>query len=459
MIQRRDVLIGSSAALLAGVAPQSAWGKTEADVLIIGAGLAGLCAAHLLERAGLKTVIIEGNKRVGGRLHTLTDLPGKPEAGGIQVGSGYRRLRAIADDLKVALNPSTETRGALFHIDGKTIAAAAWENASQNKLNPQERAILPSALGAHYNAKLPQLVDPSGWLLGGYDTPYSQALQALGASDQARSLIAANLNGNGLESLSKLHIMRSSAIFRAGLGPVLMISGGSERLTQAMAARLKSPVRLGQIVTGIAEEAGGVTVGLASGRTLRARHVICTIPFAALRGLSVNGSLHPALSALIPSLGTTRASFAYLSATEPFWSADGSPETLWSNDPLLGRVFVLGIDPPMLKVWLSGKASDALDAMPAAEAGAEIIRRLEAARPSAKGKLKLERLWSWQKNPMARGLYHHIAPGQGKLLAAACQAEGSRLHFAGEHLAQASSGMEGALESGARVAQLIVAGG
>jgi hypothetical protein len=39
---RRHFLQGTSAALVAGFAPRAAWGRTEVDVVIIGAGLAGL---------------------------------------------------------------------------------------------------------------------------------------------------------------------------------------------------------------------------------------------------------------------------------------------------------------------------------------------------------------------------------------------------------------------------------
>jgi monoamine oxidase len=42
--------------------------KRDADVIIIGAGLSGLYAAMLLERKGIKTLILEGNTRIGGRL-------------------------------------------------------------------------------------------------------------------------------------------------------------------------------------------------------------------------------------------------------------------------------------------------------------------------------------------------------------------------------------------------------
>ena len=222
-----------------------------------------------------------------------------------------------------------------------------------------------------------------------------------------------------------------------------------------MARALKSSIRLGTIVTGIREDTGDVTVATTRG-TIRARHAICTIPFAALRTIPVEGMLAQPLATLIPSLPYTRASFAFLSASEPFWKADGLPETLWTDDPLLGRVFVLGDDPPMLKVWTVGARADLLDRTPPDIAAREIIARIEKIRPSAQGKLRLARLFSWQKSPFARGIYHHIGTGQAPLLAAATKAQGHRLHFAGEHLAQSSSGMEAALESGLRAAKTII---
>ena len=131
------------------------------------------------------------------------------------------------------------------------------------------------------------------------------------------------------------------------------------------------------------------------------------------------------------------------------------PHTLWSDDPWLGRVFVL--NDGMLKLWTRGDGADLLDRATPDQAGAEIIRRLEAARPSAKGKLKIARLFSWQKSPFARGIYHHIGTGQAATLAAATQATGSRIMFAGEHMGQATSGMEAALESSDRCVNALMA--
>jgi monoamine oxidase len=463
MLTRRSVLSGSSAALIAGAAPRAAWGRTEVDVVIIGAGLAGLAAAQRLEAAGHKVIILEGEKRVGGRLHTLDDLPGKPEAGGIQVGSGYRLLRGIAAELKVGLVESAgagagiaESRTALFNIGGQTVNAADWPTSEANRLTTRERATLPLALGFTYGTSLPRLPSPEAWMDAdpALDISYGAALARAGASDEALRLIQANMNGNTLAGMSQLHALRTAAIFRAGAGPTATIAGGSQRLPEAMAARIKSPIRLGTLVTAISEDAGGVTLSTSRGR-VRARHAICTIPFAALRHIPVEADLHPAIATMIASLPNTRASFAYLSASEPFWKSDGLPETLWTDDPLIGRVFVLGDSPPMLKLWTVGAGADLLDRMPRAQAATAIISKIEAARASATGKLKLEQLFSWQKSPMARGIYHHIGTGQARLLAYSVRAQGKRLHFAGEHLAESASGMEAALESGDRVARMI----
>lgn len=458
---RRATLASGSTALIAGAAPRAAWGRTEADVLVIGAGLSGLHAATLLEAAGARVAVIEGDRRLGGRMHTLDDLPGTPEAGGVQIGSGYRRVIELTQLHGIALQPAPSIdRNLVYHIAGQTVTTPAWKDAAANHLNAAERAIPPVALAPFYAARMPALAAPEAWMeppAAQFDIPYDAALVAAGASPEALRLIAANLNGNSLQSLSALQLARTAAIFRASPGEVLMIAGGSQRLPDAMAAMLADAPRLRQIVVAITESDNGVTVTLAGGETVTARHAICTIPFSALRTITIEAPVERDLAAMIAALPYTRATFAYLTATEPFWKTDRLPETLWSDDPLIGRVFPLGESPPMLKIWLSGPNADLVDRLHPDAAATMIIARIEAARPAARGRLQLARFYSWQKNPMARGIYHHLAPGQAATLASAARTKGKRLHFAGEHLAYASAGMEAALESGERAAQSVLA--
>ncbi len=451
---RRQAIALGAAALVAGVAPRRAWAATEADVIIIGAGLAGLHAAWMLEQAGQRVVVLEGSNRIGGRLQTLDDLPGHPEAGGVQVGSGYTRLIGHAERLGVPLiGGGDEPREALYRINGPAHGA----------LNAAESAVPPAALGGLYARRLPTLASPEAWRdpanIAALDRPYSAVLRELGASGEAIRLINANLNGNSVETLSALHVARTAAIFRSMPGAVRTIGGGSQRLPEALAASLRSEVRLNQRVVSIAEEQGSVLVGLSPRSVIRARHVICTIPFSLLRTMVVNRWRGQPMPAAVHSTPYTRAAFLYLSARTAFWREDGLPATLWSDDPLLGRVFVLGDDPPMLKVWIAGPWTEQADRMAPEALAAGVIERIEAARPSARGQLSLLRHFSWQKQPFANGIYHHIASTKAADLAAATALAGHRLHFAGEHLAVAASGMEGALESGERAARAVLAAG
>lgn len=467
MVSRRGFLGGSAAALIAGAAPLRAQSTREADVAIIGAGLAGLAAAHLLESAGVRVVVLEAEARIGGRLHTLRDLPGAPEAGGIQVGAGYTILRRIAAELGIAL-PIGDGEGAgtqqvpgnLYHINGVTVPSFDWPNSAANRIDGELRGVEPASLAFACARALPQFASTTAWLDAPResDIPLDQALEQGGAGPEALRLIEANLNGNSLAGMSQLHLARTIALFRSQPGPIMTIAGGSQALPEAMAARLRETPRLSCPVLGLREETDAVTLRTAGGRT-RARHVICTVPFAALRSVPIESRLSPPLAHMLAELPYTRASFAYIAARTPFWREDGLPDTLWTDDPLIGRVFVLGDGsadaPPMLKLWTTGAGADMLDRLPRDVAGRMIAERIETMRPSARGQLDILRLYSWQNSPHARGIYHHIGHGMAADLAAATRWTGRRLHFAGEHLAQSASGMEGALESGERAARVV----
>ena len=110
----------------------------------------------------------------------------------------------------------------------------------------------------------------------------------------------------------------------------------------------------------------------------------------------------------------------------------------------------------MLKLWRTGAGADMLDRLSFDSARDKIIAKIEGARPSSKGKLKLDTLFSWQKQPGARGIYHHIGTGMARDLAATALESRKRLHFAGEHLATTNTGMEGAIESGERTARRVI---
>lgn len=450
-LSRRTFVGGMSASLVACAAPRQSWSKMQADVIVIGAGLAGLQATYLIEQAGLKVLLLEGNSRIGGRLYTLDDLPGTPDAGGIQVGASYRRFHSIADRLDIEQYvPESTSSGWLYNIGDKTFLKKDWPASLQNNLSPIEKDISPDALFFHYLRKLPALENVTDWMSPGgkaRDVALRQFMLEQGASEDALRLMEANLNGNRLSSQSTLHMQRSLAVFKAGAGATTFVRGGTQRMTDAMASSLKSEVMLNAKVTGIRDTGANIEISLNDGRLVQARQAICTAPFSTVRDMSIDAALPVDLRKLFNELPYTKASFAFLQAKTPFWKDDGLPHSIWSDHPLVGRVFALDGDPPMVKLWVNGSQAAQLDKMDPENAGQEMIKRVEKIRPSAKGQLSFMRMFSWQKQEFAKGVYHHIGTGQGQSLAAAARYKGERLHFAGEHLAQASTGMEGALET------------
>lgn len=433
----------------------------DADVIVVGAGLAGLYAAGLLEAAGRTVLLIEAEQRVGGRLRALSDLPGRPEAGGIQVGSGYVRLRALAAQVATRLVPGgDEPRGPAYAIGGWLGSGADWATSPANSLLPEDRRMPPAALAMRAANRLPQFAAVTDWMgpeARALDIAFGAALDRLGSSPQARQLIAANLNGNDLESLSAINMLRALAFYRGQEGPLSVLEGGGSAFAEKLAAGLAGTIRLGTPVAAIAGGRSDVAVTLANGEIVRAGQLLVTVPFTVLRRIPIEGAIAPALSQAIAALNYTRAGFAYLQADTPFWRDDGLPPHLWSDDPLVGRVFMLGDDPPLLKAWIGARGLDRLTSASAGEAGAAVIAAIEHARPAARGRLRLLRWFNWTDEPYARGLYHHVGVGQAALLAAATAVHGERLHFAGEHLAQGATGMEGALESAERAVAAILA--
>ncbi len=92
----------------------------ECDVVVVGAGMAGLSAARVLRRAGLAVTVVEARRRVGGRSWSVTSPAGfRVDRGGQWIGPTQDRLQALADELGVVTFPTWVTGDAVEWRDGR----------------------------------------------------------------------------------------------------------------------------------------------------------------------------------------------------------------------------------------------------------------------------------------------------------------------------------------------------
>jgi monoamine oxidase len=458
------------------VAPDGVASRTgtrrDADVIVIGAGLAGLNAALWLEEAGAKTLVVEGRDRIGGRVRTLDDLPGHPEAGGNGIGGRYARALDRARRLKVALIPiRPRTEAAVdttaIHVDGKLMHARRWAGSAHNPWPDPDREKLPWDYAYALADRLNPLTGLDDWLSpvhAAKDRSLYELVRSAGGSDRAARLAGVNNSfAPDAWQLSSLSLFQSVTWFRHQIQSpqAYAVQGGNQRLPEAMAGALKAAIRLGARVAAVEQsnDAPDVLVTLADGTRLRAQRVLVTAPLAALRGVHFQPALSPAHAEAVAQIGTHPVYQVHFGIGRRFWEQDGLPASLWT-DRLPGRVMALryGSDPARadeissLVAWINGAAARMLDRIPAREAAASVLREIEQIRPSTRGALQVLSTVSWQDTPFSDGAYDYWRPGEIARFAEQLTTPVGRVHFAGSHTARLENGMEGALESGERAA-------
>ncbi|MFW6412643.1 MAG: flavin monoamine oxidase family protein [Oceanicaulis sp.] len=464
-ITRRSALglaAGAGVFALGGCGPASDRGRKHADVIVAGAGLSGLHAARMLEEAGLDVLVIEANERPGGRLRTLRDLPGSPEAGGEQVGATYARVRARAAEHGLAFEDFPQGRfGELVSVNGALITAQDWPSHAVNGLPENWRQIPPHRLLFSVAGPRNPFPDVYAWMdeaAAAHDVAAADWLRAQGANDEALRLIDATLNGSDVESYSMLNLFRTLAIYQQerGLGGSQGFADGAQSLPERMAAALKREPRYGAEAITFESDDHGARVLLMTGENLRADYVICTVPFAALRHLNVEAPLSEDQRAAIDLLAYTPIVQLHLEAERAWWEEDGLAPEMWTDSPI-ERVFARrdsnGDPTGMLTCWIDGRGALMADDMD--DAALEAMARAELARvrPASEGAARLRHVQRWTaSNPYAGGAYMHWRPGEARRWAATMARPAGRLHFAGEHTGELHTGMEAAMESGERAA-------
>jgi monoamine oxidase len=237
--------LSASGAALAG---QRATRAGDDPVVVVGAGLAGLSAATLLNKAGRQVVVLEARSCPGGRVLTLREPfddglyaeAGRFDSVSAQIGAeAGERARSGSSAVRAADGSSLLTaNGASVHAEDTLDAMAVALGLRRDERGLTQRALLERYVGGllgfadpEHGRLLRELADVRSSELAG-------RLRSRGASSGAVKLMTLGGDSSELSALSCCGGC-AAAIFH----PVLQIQGGMDRLPRALAASLGGVMR------------------------------------------------------------------------------------------------------------------------------------------------------------------------------------------------------------------------
>ena len=499
-LSRRQFVVSSAAAVSAAGLARNAWaaGSGDPDVIVLGAGLSGLETALTLEENGLRVLVLEGRRRIGGRLYTLFDVPGHPEVGGNSIANAYGRCIAAGgkygvEIVNLAPKLLANRAGQELFIGGQRVPLAEWPTHPRNPFQAEMKKLPPWAWGdAMFRQHMP-FKDLENWhdpKYAQYDISVHDFLASHGATDEMIRLgfdtnIAYGTTSHDVSLLQQAFADYWQAVNRgaimgfsrtgasnsgtaaapaaAAASNILIgaYKGGNQNLPIAMAKRLRGDLLQGKRVSAIETGATGATVRCADGTSYRAKAVVSSLPFSTLRNVALDPLPEPVQSKAIQTLGYIPITQFHLVAKRPFWLDDGLSPSMWTDGPLglvLAQRFGKTDDEvTSLTVWARGLNAQFVDRLPQEEAKRLIVSEFARLRPASKGHLTVAAMHSWAADPFSAGDWAIFQPGQVRELRAAIAKPHQRLFFCGEHTSVGSRGMEGAFESAERVSLEVLA--
>jgi putrescine oxidase len=386
------------------------------DVIVVGAGLAGLSAARDLVLAGADVVCLEARDRPGGRVHQAELADGRVvQMGGELVGEFHTAYLGLARELGLQTRPSyvaepgqmTWDLAEGVHVGDDPPWFTDEEREDRRRveglLSQLARSVDPDDPWSHPDAERLDRLSVLDWM---------REVGALPAVIRARELGHLGVAGGSGERVSLLSALRMDAL-AGGMGGYdleawegLTVAEGSAAVPLRMAAELGERLRSGSAVGSIAVD-GSVTVGLAGGETLRAEAVVCAVPAGPLRDLRIEGLSAPRLASL-RRIRHALAAKAVVGYRAPFWRSRGqngvaeSEGVLGSTWPQAEGVLSILVPPERLAHHLAAPPEVRREQLMAA-----LVRLYggEAADPAGYATAE------WGVDPFTQGYITQWAPG------------------------------------------------
>ena len=408
------------------------------DVIIVGAGVAGLAAATRLAKAGATTAVLEARDRIGGRIHTIRDerAPIPIELGAefmhgsaSEVVEIARRHRLIVCDIH---GDRWEARGGkLTPIDDEKF----WKDLGRimRRLDPERSP--DRSFQAFLDSK------PGGAALARQRTLAREYVLGFHAADLTRVSERSLADGGAPEDEEEERQAR--------------VLDGYDRVARALESTARG-VRLSHVVREIAWERGAVEVRCTvpdGTATLSARAAIITVPLGVLQQTS-----GPSAITFTPDIDDTRRAAGQLAMgsvartvllfREPFWesksmhrktggrslaqmtflhSSDDDVPTWWTAGPVRAATLV---------GWSGGVKAARLIARGAAEVEGRAIAACARLFGMRRNRLEslVEACWyhDWSNDPHSLGAYSYATVGGSTAAERMARPVERTLFFAGE---------------------------
>jgi monoamine oxidase len=399
------------------------------DVAIIGAGAAGLGAAHRLLGARLEVVLLEARDRIGGRAWTLHPTPDLP----LDAGCGWLHS---AD--RNPLPSLIEAKG--FAIDR---TPPHWERQAGNQdFSAADQAAFSEAFAA-FEARLEAAA------ARGVDGAASAYFEPDGRWNALMDAVSAYYNGAEFDQVS---VLDYAAYEDTGVNH--RVRGG---YGAGLAALAVMPAVLDCPVSHIDHGVSPIRLSTAKG-VLSARAVIVTAPTTLIAEERI------AFTPRLPEKAAAASGLPLGLADKVFLSVD-APENLPVEGHLFGRTdrtetgsyHLRPFGRPYVEAYLGGRHARELEAEGAAAAFA-IEELVELLGSDMRRRLSPIAHTAWAADPWALGAYSHALPGHAGDRAILAAPVDQRLFFAGEATHPTFfSTAHGGWESGERAAAEVLA--
>lgn len=424
--------------------------ENKIDVLVIGAGIAGLTAARALAEAGPRVVVIEARDRIGGRIFTQQVGEATIELGAEFIHGRPSELWSVIDEAGLA---TYERDGAQFCFDDSKLRECD---------NTLDRSL-------HLLEKLEGFTGP--------DMSFAEYLNHLNTPPEQRESVIGYVEGfNAADhtEISTVSLRTQQKAEDSIHGDRLFcIRGGYGHLAQYLADRIrdhKGAIHLNTHIREIRWREGRVNA-ISKNESFSAPKALITLPLALLQNEEVTITPRPeAVLAAASKMRMGQVSRITLLFREAFWKHRTDPPNLQNLSFLFSfsetpRVWWTTHPEPCNSItgWVGGPAASILNALNPNELSSQATVSL-----SKMFNIELDRIQqcligcythNWQQDHLAGGAYSYIAAGGIDAPQQMSHPLSNTLYFAGEHTDTTGhwGTVHAAMRSGLRAAAQILA--